>query len=47
MSRLHSTFASRRAARRHLREERAIARALASAPTVESAHEIVSLSARR
>ncbi|HET6391195.1 MAG TPA: hypothetical protein VFG13_00095 [Blastococcus sp.] len=47
MSRLHDTFASRRDARRHLREERALARALASAPTVESAHEIAALSARR
>ncbi len=47
MSRLHTTLASRRAARRHLREERALARALASAPTVESAHEIAALSARR
>jgi hypothetical protein len=47
MSRLHTTFASRRAARRHLREERALARAFASAPTVESAHEIATLAARR
>ncbi|TQN42694.1 hypothetical protein FHU33_2101 [Blastococcus colisei] len=47
MSRLHTTFASRRATRRHLREERAIARACASAPTVESAHEIAALSTRR
>ena len=47
MSRLHTAFASRRATRRHLREERALARALASAPTVESAHEIATLSARR
>lgn len=47
MSRPHTTFADRRAARRHLRDERAIARALASAPTVESAHEIATLFARR
>ncbi len=47
MSRLSTAFAGRRAARRHLREERAIARALASAPTVESAHEIAALSTRR
>ena len=47
MSRLHTTFAARRATRRHLREERALARALASAPTVESAHEIAALTARR
>ena len=47
MSRLQTTFSRRRAIRAHLREERAIARALASAPTVESAHEIAALSARR
>lgn len=47
MSRLHTSLAARRATRRHLREERALARALASAPTVESAHEIATLSARR
>jgi hypothetical protein len=47
MSRLSTTVAARRAARRHLREERALARALAAAPTVESAHEIAALSSRR
>ncbi|SOD98233.1 hypothetical protein [Blastococcus haudaquaticus] len=47
MSRLHTTFAARRDARRHLREERALARALALAPTVESAHEIATLYSRR
>ena len=47
MTRLSTTFANRRAARRHLREERALARAFASAPTVESAHEIAALTARR
>jgi len=47
MSRLHTSISRRRAARLHLREERALARALASAPTVESAHEIAALSARR
>ena len=47
MTRLSTTLRSRRDARRHLRDERAIARALASAPTVESAHEIAALSARR
>ena len=47
MSRLHITFSRHRAERRHLREERALARALAAAPTVESAHEIATLSARR
>ena len=47
MSRLHDTLSRRRAARAHLREERALARALAAAPTVESAHEISALMARR
>jgi hypothetical protein len=47
MSRLHDTVARRRAVRAHLREERALARALATAPTVESAHEISALMTRR
>lgn len=47
MSRRHTMISQRRATRRHLREERALARAFASAPTVESAHEIASLTARR
>ncbi len=47
MSRLQSSISRRRAARAHLREERALARALAAAPTVESAHEISALMARR
>lgn len=47
MSRLSTTFNRRRAARLHLREERALARALAAAPTIESAHEITALAARR
>ncbi len=47
MSRLHDTFSRRRATRRHLRDERALQRALASAPTVESAHEIAALGAGR
>jgi hypothetical protein len=46
MSRLQSSLSRRRAARAHLREERALARALAAAPTVESAHEISALMAR-
>jgi hypothetical protein len=40
MSRLQSSLSRRRAARAHLREERALARALAAAPTIESAPEI-------
>ena len=47
MTRLSTVLARRSAARSHLRDERALARALASAPTVESAHEIAALSARR
>jgi hypothetical protein len=47
MSRLHDTLARHRTARSRRREERALARALAAAPTLESAHEIVTLNARR
>lgn len=47
MSRLRTTITRHRSARAHLREERALARALSRAPTVESAHEIAALSARR
>ena len=47
MSRLRTTINQRRSARTHLREERALLRALSMAPTVESAHEIASLFARR
>ena len=42
-----TALAHRRTLRAHLREERAFQRALAGAPTLESAHEIVALSARR
>jgi hypothetical protein len=47
MTRLSTALARRRANRSHLREERALQRALAGAPTVESAHEIAALLARR
>jgi hypothetical protein len=47
MTSLRSALLRRRATRAHLREERALAAALASAPTVESAHEIAALAARR
>jgi hypothetical protein len=47
MSRLRTTINQRRSARAQLREERALLRALSMAPTVESAHEIASLFARR
>jgi hypothetical protein len=47
MTSLRTAISSRRSARAHLREERALQRALSMAPTVESAHEIASLIARR
>lgn len=47
MTRLRTVLARRHAVRVHLREERALARALATAPTLESAHEIAALGARR
>ena len=47
MSPLRATLARRRSLRAHLREERALQRALAAAPTLESAHEIAALTARR
>jgi hypothetical protein len=43
MTGLRSTLAHRRAAAGRHREERALRRAIAAAPTVESAHEIASL----
>ncbi len=47
MTRLRTALSHRRAVRAHLREERALAEALAAAPTVESAHEIAAITARR
>jgi hypothetical protein len=47
MTTLRTLVAHRRAARAHLRDERAIRAAIASAPSVESAHEIATMSARR
>jgi hypothetical protein len=47
MNRLHTALVRRRAARARLREERAVQRAMAGAPTVESAHEIAVLLTRR
>jgi hypothetical protein len=47
MSRLRTALERYRSTRAHLREERALAEALATAPTVESAHEIATLVARR
>jgi hypothetical protein len=47
MTSLRAALARRRSTRAHLREERALQRAVASAPTLESAHEIAALTARR
>lgn len=47
MGSLRTALARRHAARLHLREERELQRALAAAPTLESAHEIATLSTRR
>jgi hypothetical protein len=47
MTALRTVLARRRSTRAHLREERALARAVAGAPTLESAHEITALAARR
>jgi hypothetical protein len=45
MTDLRTTLARRRSLRSRMREERALLRALAAAPTLESAHEITSLHA--
>jgi hypothetical protein len=47
MSHLKNALARRRSIRVHLREERALAAAMAAAPTAESAHEIAAVTARR
>jgi hypothetical protein len=47
MSRLHTALARHRTARARRREERALARAFAAAPTLESAHELTALAAHR
>jgi len=47
MSRLSSALRRSQAVRDGRRTERALARALAAAPTVESAHEIATAAARR
>jgi hypothetical protein len=47
MSMLRSTLRRHRAARADLRTELAVRRAMAFAPTVESAHEIAAAAARR
>jgi hypothetical protein len=47
MTDLRTAFARHRALRAHRRDDRAMERALATAPTLESAHEIVALAAHR
>ena len=47
MTSLRTALARRRSLRAHLREERALQRAVAAAPTQESAHEISAMAARR
>jgi|tagenome__1003787_1003787.scaffolds.fasta_scaffold18554945_2 hypothetical protein len=47
MTGLRTALAHRRSLRVHRREERALQRALAAAPTLESAHEITALTTRR
>ena len=47
MSPLRTTLARHRSLRSQHREERALLRAIAAAPTVESAHEIASMLTRR
>ena len=47
MTSLRTALARRRSARALHRDERAFEHALATAPTLESAHEIVALAARR
>jgi hypothetical protein len=47
MTSLRTAFARRRSARALHRDERALEHALALAPTLESAHEIVALAAHR
>ena len=47
MTLIGSALQRRRATRASLRTDRAVARALAKAPTLESAHEIATAAARR
>jgi hypothetical protein len=47
VSRLRTTIAEHRRTRARLREDRAFARLLAGAPTVESAHELRAIATRR
>jgi hypothetical protein len=47
VNRFRTALARTRAERASLRQERTVQRALAAAPTVESAHEIASMLTRR
>ncbi|MGY1710495.1 hypothetical protein ACI8AC_13405 [Geodermatophilus sp. SYSU D00758] len=47
MSRLRTTLSAHRRDRARLREERALERLAATAPTLESAHELRTLATRR
>jgi hypothetical protein len=47
MTRLRTRLDRHRSLRARLREDRALARALATAPTLESAHELAAIAARR
>jgi hypothetical protein len=47
MTTLRTALRRYRSLRAHLRDDRAIERAMAAAPTIDSAHELASLAARR
>ena len=47
MTALHTLLSRHRAQRARRRDDRAITRAMAAAPTLESAHELATLAARR
>ena len=47
MTSLRTALARRRSLRTHLREERMLQRAIAAAPTQETAHELSAMAARR
>ena len=47
MTTIRTALARHRSARTYARDERALRRALAAAPTVEAAHEISAIAARR
>jgi hypothetical protein len=47
MTTLRTVLARRRSHRAQLRDERALGHALATAPTLESAHELAAMATRR